>query len=355
MRSRPGSTVITAGTGTSTIGFFSLTINPDGEYFFNLLDPRPDVTRTASFANIKGGPEAYYTIDSTSGSITFTGDNGGKINPSGSGFGVDNNNLDSGEKFHVSFGGNMVDSVTFNINQISNTPFTLQWHTDTDSTLHQTSYASDANLTINPTTDFSTIYFDVVDGSAKVNSFSYSQNLLPEDQVLQFSVSASDCDHDLTAPQTLNVELLGGTIGADIVGTDGNDAIMGTAAGEHIIGGLGNDILTGGDGADTFVWTAADVSGSSHYKDTITDFSINTTGGDKLDLSAVLNGDTNTNLDNYLQFSIDSAGDAVISVHKDGNLSATPDMTIVLEGHGATDADLSALQTYLLSQNGLIH
>ncbi|WP_320152633.1 retention module-containing protein [uncultured Tolumonas sp.] len=350
-----GSTVITAGTGTSTTGFFSLTINPDGEYLFNLLDPRPDVTKIADFGSITGGAGVTsLTLNSGLDAITFTGDGGDKIKPTSAGFGVNDGNLDPGDDFHVSFAGNLVDSVTFTINQESSTPFKLQWQTDTDATWHEVTYAADGNLTIDPSTDFSTIYFEVLDGKAKVDQFSYSQNLLPENQVLQFSVSATDGDHDLTSPQILNVELLGGAIGADILGTNGDDAIMGTASGEHITGGLGNDILTGGDGADTFVWTAADVAGD-HYKDTITDFSINTVNGDKLDLSAVLNGDTDTNLDNYLQFSKDSAGDAVISVHKDGDLTSTPDMTIVVEGHGATDADLTALQTYLLSQDGLIH
>ncbi len=146
-----------------------------------------------------------------------------------------------------------------------------------------------------------------------------------------------------------------GQEGNDIIfGDSGNDIISGGSGNDTIIGGPGNDILTGGAGVDTFKWTAADIDGN-HYKDTITDFSINPVNGDKLDLSAVLNGDTNTNLDNYLQFSKDGVGDVVISVHKDGNLASTPDMTIIMEGHGATDADLAALQNYLLTQNGLIH
>lgn len=158
--------------------------------------------------------------------------------------------------------------------------------------------------------------------------------------------------------------LIGSAYGDTLTGDGGNNVLNGYAGDDHIngaagndtmIGGQGNDILTGGAGIDTFTWTANDVASTTHYTDTITDFSTNAVNGDKLDLSAVLNGDTNTNLDNYLQFSKDGAGDAVISVHKDGDLTSTPDMTIVVEGHGATDADLTALQTYLLSQNGLIH
>lgn len=149
-----------------------------------------------------------------------------------------------------------------------------------------------------------------------------------------------------------NDTLYGGAGNDVLLGSYGNDTLIGGDGNDILIGGPGNDILIGGAGADTFKWTPPDVSGT-HDVDTVKDFSFS--DGDKLDLSAVLNGDTNTNLDNYLQFSKDSSGDAVISVHKDGNLSATPDLTIVVQGHGGSDADLTALQDYLLHQNGLIH
>ncbi len=42
----------------------------------------------------------------------------------------------------------------------------------------------------------------------------------------------------------------------------------------------------------------------------------------------------------------------MVSVYADGVSGGTADMTIVLEGQSA---DLTALQTYLLTQNGVIH
>lgn len=108
--------------------------------------------------------------------------------------------------------------------------------------------------------------------------------------------------------------------------------------------------MTGGTGVDVFKWTAEDIhTPGVTFTDTITDFS--RTDGDKLDLSAVLSGDTNDNLSNYLTFSA-SGNNVVISVHAEGNPTANADMTIILEGQSN---DLVSLQQYLLAQNGVIH
>ena len=445
-----GSTTITAGTGTNTDGFFVLTINPDGTYKFDLLDARPSVLKTVDFSKIEGGPSLdsliLHSITSSSDSITFTGIGGDTIKPTSAGFGINDGNLNTDDSFSASFTGNLVDSVTFYVKQQSSDALKINWYTDTDSTVQTVSYAADGSFTIDPALDFSTIYFEVVGGNAKLNSFSYSQNLLPENQVLSFAVSATDSDYDTSAIQQLNITLLGGAEGTDIIGSTDHDAIMGTSSAEHIYGyagddiltggegddildgsdgsdtanylnaaavvtvnldagtatggdgtdtltsienivgsqfddsltgdnnanhisggagadtiigglgadtltgGLGNDILTGGDGADIFKWTADDVNIASGapFSDKITDFSI--TEGDKLDLSDVLTGDTTT-LSNYLDVQA-SGSNVVVSVYADGVSGGTADMTIVLEGQSA---DLTALQTYLLTQNGVIH
>ena len=58
-----------------------------------------------------------------------------------------------------------------------------------------------------------------------------------------------------------------------------------------------------------------------------------------------------TTLSNYLDVQA-SGSNVVVSVYADGVSGGTADMTIVLEGQSA---DLTALQTYLLTQNGVIH
>jgi hypothetical protein len=70
-----------------------------------------------------------------------------------------------------------------------------------------------------------------------------------------------------------------------IQGGDGNDTISGNDGDDLITGGLGADNLAGGNGNDTFVYR-----GLGEGEDTISDFNTNApgSGGDKLDISAVL-------------------------------------------------------------------
>jgi hypothetical protein len=134
-------------------------------------------------------------------------------------------------------------------------------------------------------------------------------------------------------------------------GYAGHDHINGGGGNDTIIGGLGDDILTGGSdsSADIFKWTADDISISTPFTDTITDFS--RAQGDQLDLSAVLTGEPADDLSNYLSV-VAQGSNIVISVYADGNPSEPVDMTIILEGQSG---DLAALQDYLLTQNGVIH
>nr|WP_321271534.1 retention module-containing protein [uncultured Tolumonas sp.] len=149
---------------------------------------------------------------------------------------------------------------------------------------------------------------------------------------------------------SLDDTLSGNSTDNIINGGAGNDHINGGSGNDTIIGGTGNDILTGGTGVDVFKWTSEDIhTPGVAFTDTITDFS--RTEGDKLDLSAVLSGDTNDNLSNFLTFST-SGNNVVISVHAEGNPTTNADMTIILEGQSN---DLVSLQQYLLTQNGVIH
>ena len=281
--------------------------------------------------------------------ITFTGLGGDTIKPTSAGFGVNDGNLDPGDNFSVSFAGNLVDSVSFAIKQEAAGAFTMTWITNTgESGVASTSV--DGTFTINPVSDFSTITFDVTDGKAKVDSFSYSQELLPPTQVLQFNVSGTDGDGDVSATQVLNIELLGGSAGAAIAGTSGNDSILGTSAGESINGGAGNDILTGGLGSDTFVWKLGNTGA-----DKVTDFTLGpvASGGDVLDLKDLLTGEhaNAVSLDAYLDFSANGSGQTVVSIHPTGSGGVTQSITLenlqysalqLAAGGGGTDAAIIA-------------
>jgi VCBS repeat-containing protein len=345
-----GSSTITAGTNGSTTGFFTLTVNPDETYAFQLINPSPTVTHTAPFETVSGGAAVpVLTLGTGADAITFTGLGGDTIKPTSAGFGVNDGNLDPGDNFSVSFAGNLVDSVSFAIKQEAAGAFTMTWITNTgESGVASTSV--DGTFTINPVSDFSTITFDVTDGKAKVDSFSYSQELLPPTQVLQFNVSGTDGDGDVSATQVLNIELLGGSAGAAIAGTSGNDSILGTSAGESINGGAGNDILTGGLGSDTFVWKLGNTGA-----DKVTDFTLGpvASGGDVLDLKDLLTGEhaNAASLDAYLDFSANGSGQTVVSIHPTGSGGVTQSITLenlqysalqLAAGGGGTDAAIIA-------------
>jgi VCBS repeat-containing protein len=112
-----------------------------------------------------------------------------------------------------------------------------------------------------------------------------------------------------------------------ITGGLGNDVLNGEGGDDFLIGGLGNNTLTGGSGADTFQW----LSGNSGH-DLITDF---TPGADKLDLSQLLQGETNTaaSLDDYLHFTVSGSGASLVtSIDVSAMAGAAPNQTIDLAG-----------------------
>ncbi|MEB2625424.1 type I secretion C-terminal target domain-containing protein, partial [Pseudomonas sp. YuFO8] len=112
-----------------------------------------------------------------------------------------------------------------------------------------------------------------------------------------------------------------------ITGGLGNDVLNGAGGDDFLIGGLGNNTLTGGSGADTFQW----LNGNSGH-DVITDF---TPGADKLDLSQLLQGETNTaaSLDDYLHFTVSGSGASLVtSIDVSAMAGAAPNQTIDLAG-----------------------
>ncbi|MCU8083930.1 VCBS domain-containing protein, partial [Shewanella sp. SM23] len=137
-------------------------------------------------------------------------------------------------------------------------------------------------------------------------------------------------------------DILYGQGGNDqLYGGNGNDLIFGGAGNDTIIGGLGNDKLTGGTGADTFVWRYAE-TGTDH----ITDFNIHE---DKLDLSDLLQGESNNTLHSYLNFSLVS-GSTVIDI--DGNKDGVFEQHIVLDGVDLYSAYNTTTETGII--NGLL-
>jgi VCBS repeat-containing protein len=334
-----GSTTMTGGVGGSSTGFFSLTVNPDGTYAFNLITPNPAVQETVNFGGVSGGSKvSSLAIGSGDDRITFTATAGHTLNPSSQGFGVDNNNLDSGEKFTATF--NNASDITIAGFGVSNGNVSVHWVTDTG----EVGDVSSVNgvLTVNANEAFHSISFTVTAGSAKMDGFFYGHTILASDETLHFNVSGTDGDGDTTSTVGLNIELQGGGAGDSITGTSSGEILQGTSHAETISGGNGNDVIHGGAGSDTlyggdsshsygdsdtFVWKLGD-EGTTAQKavDTIKDFGTNGNGKgtDMLDLSDLLQGADHNHLENYLNIHMGSgstSGKVVIDVATGGNVS----------------------------------
>jgi hypothetical protein len=133
----------------------------------------------------------------------------------------------------------------------------------------------------------------------------------------------------VTGSQTLNLAVLPST-GASIdpsvnlMGGINNDTLQGDAGSQTLYGGRGADTVMGEAGADTFRWALGDQGApGGPALDTIADFSAPTfaSGGDRLDLRDLLQGETGvSNLQNYLDFSV-SGGTAVLRISSSGGFT----------------------------------
>ena len=136
----------------------------------------------------------------------------------------------------------------------------------------------------------------------------------------------------------------------ELYGGAGNDQLYGGAGDDILVGGLGADTMTGGLGSDTFKYVDGDLNGTNI--DHIVDFSVANSGGDKLDLSAILDGYVEGESVNSHFFSVQvnsinvDADTAQVTVSVDpngatGGTSFTPVATIeITDFSGTTEADV---------------
>ncbi|WP_026970941.1 type I secretion C-terminal target domain-containing protein, partial [Aliagarivorans marinus] len=194
-----------------------------------------------------------------------------------------------------------------------------------------------------------------------------TRDSISEDDVLfeQFSYQATDAEGN-TYTDVLTLVISGGdhnvvegsnhgetVLGSDatnnvLLGGAGDDVLYGGDGNDVLVGGEGNDILIGGEGIDTFSWLASDASTSGEEaSDVIEDFTVGS-GGDVLDLSDLLQGETEDSLTDYLSFerveNADSSVDTVVSIDIDGsNNGAEVHQTITLKNvdfNGMSDQDI---------------
>ncbi|EPR09122.1 hemolysin erythrocyte lysis protein [Sphingobium indicum IP26] len=234
------------GTGTVTASvnghpYFTVSIDQTtGDYTVNVLETRPVVETPLSFTNIASGNYTTVTLpggqifdgvsfaNGTTTAQQFTND-GSTINPSGNGFGVANNLVNDNEGFL--FSSPKSASLGFDVNFQPNTStVTISWSTYNGSTpaggapalqsgtLTVTKDASGiAHVNIDPSLDFDhmVVRFDYADkDQARVENFSVTKQVIPDDQILSFAVTVTDKDGDVvsssTAATTIDLTFKGG-------------------------------------------------------------------------------------------------------------------------------------------------
>ncbi|MET1078431.1 MAG: Ig-like domain-containing protein [Pseudomonas sp.] len=216
------STTLTA-TGPGSVTLFTLTVNADETYSFNLVTPEATTTETVSLLNLTaGGPQPW--VETADGRIEFTGNSTG-VNSSTQGFGVANQFLGVGESFTMEFHnpgavGNdapgsspqLVDSVLLTNNSV-NGSLTIQWTaTNTTTGVVQTGTVavSGSTTNIDPSISFNQLEISGVSGSGqgvRFSSATVSTSILPEDQNLTFNIVAQDGDGDMDGA-TLVVDIV---------------------------------------------------------------------------------------------------------------------------------------------------
>ena len=314
--------------------FFTITVNNDGTYDFNLINPVPvtEIEIPSLLAGISGGTglPSYTFPSSVFGDqfeLVVTGTSGG----SADGIWISATDLGVGDNVMQ---GNKTDVLTFDVVPVGGSTASISEltismsgtaGTKEDDVVTLKAYYSDGTVTsvdqvigsdldvtyeLDPakTVDYlelypydSTVSFKIDGVSAK-----YITKVYPDDYDLQFLLTGDDSDLDTASAGfvvAVNTEddgvyAIHGTDAHDFVyGTDGDDALFGGQGDDVLSGGRGGDDLTGGEGADTFVILDGDLDGSIDH---ITDFEVG--GGDVLDVSDLFTPASGSALADYLEF-----------------------------------------------------
>ncbi|MFG0874656.1 type I secretion C-terminal target domain-containing protein, partial [Aeromonas media] len=358
------SSVADGGDGTTTFNaftnaqdpthseFFTLTVNPDGTYTFDMISNTVIASTTVDGEDFTAFGPTYsvYTADGVPNtsdlpSLIIYGSNGDgatdgndQVNASNQGIGVKQPSISQGEsltldfekdqsyvKFSLQqFSGSgsavlmiMLDGVTFDFypvlaaDELSITkPSSGEAWVEvvvTDNvaqigTWAQTGTAAEPVYTLYVGNQFDDLQIEN-DGTLKfnINHITYDQTISVEDLSLNFNLAVTDMDGDQSAlTDPLTVTMLDPTevVSAAADGADADDGVVlvGNGEADTLIGGLGNDILIGEKDSDSLTGGG----GSDTFKwingdadgstDSITDFTLGTaaSGGDVLDLSDML-------------------------------------------------------------------
>jgi len=379
--------------------FFTLTVNPDGTYTFDMISNTviSSTTVNGNDFSAEGPSGSKATPD---GSLTvYAGDADPAIenvNASNLGLGIGQPTISEGEWLLLDFekqqtaisfkmvqwggGGSVVVSmliggVQFDFDQsapgIQNLLFDKPGSNPTMAVVVDANQAGEWTYAGGIYTLYVANSFDEVkvenvvtdEGNVKfgVNTITYDQEVHVQDLALNFSLSATDLDGDTaTLGDQLTVVMNDPdiTLSAYTAGVDADDGVVLVGNGENdtLIGGDGDDLLIGDMGHDTYIWLPG-ATGT----DTVQGLTANYNGvpeGDRLDLSQLLDGENGAGpvADLFKFLDVQLVGsDTVINVSTTGLFSATDgnphpvtdiDQSIVLKNtdlfatYGANEADV---------------
>ncbi|MFA7383998.1 MAG: DUF5801 repeats-in-toxin domain-containing protein [Desulfurivibrionaceae bacterium] len=218
--------------------FYSLQLNNNGTYTFNLVTPQPTQLIPLNFAQVSaGGPQEIVTLTAGSNSITFNGlqfdpltfakidlPNSGDddINPNNIGIGIGNGNVEDNEGFVASVT-SPVDGMEFTVvGQAGNVDATtIHWNAYNSSnvlvdsgTISLTGLKSvepSQVVSIQSDAEFSSIQvrFDHPDANdaVRIQDFSLIDKIVPSGLALSFTATATDADGDSVAASfSVNVD-----------------------------------------------------------------------------------------------------------------------------------------------------
>ncbi|QZD94417.1 DUF5801 repeats-in-toxin domain-containing protein [Qipengyuania gelatinilytica] len=216
---------------------YTLEVDVDGNYTYTLLAPDTGSTESISLLNLSAGGPGFRELEDDPSTIDINEDgriefssNGNGVNASTQGFGVSNQWTDPTEFFTMEFHvpGNLgvnddpetdadiLTGITLNVQQVRSGPVDFRWTVtryNDDGTVAETetgiiTISSAGDLVIPATISFSELTMENIDTAGSVRfraDVTVERSILPQDLTLDFDISATDSDGDVTSVSDLSV------------------------------------------------------------------------------------------------------------------------------------------------------
>ncbi|WP_367393923.1 retention module-containing protein [Pseudomonas sp. X4] len=359
--------------GTTKV--FTLALGADGHYTVTQNSMREGSRDTFNLESLKSGNTSTLPVTFTSGiTATFEALASATGKPTinvGNGLGVGNNHFSANEKFSVAFTDALqhavsMKEVTLGIArlQVSGDVNIVASYKDANGVVHEatktytiTSGSESIKILASDFAGLAGHAFDTITLAAPSKStldttftkLTYVEEKPASD--LNFTVHVIGTDHDGDSASSSFVVTSHGDAASSasmstmsLMASDTSDSASTSLLGseDHIVFvGAGDSTVTGSSGiAESFVWTAGDTG-----HDVVRNF--NAEEGDRLDLSALLQGESLSAIDSYLKITTVD-GESTLQVSTQGKFTpggdtSSADVSIKLEGVNWSNTTVSSL------------